>query len=615
MLVIVLSLLVCWCAAEGLESPTDQFQTWLLIEDQIPTGDIAVRRITPKSVFIAPPINKCPEGYRTDQMGRCVKIVKLDPANQWEFFLQKLNSMFGTFPPEPAPPSASANSVPSSNEEDRGPFQFSIPLMKQNSSAKETTPSSPPPTEAPTTSVTPPTSSQPPSPSISLQLSSTPESDLPTTVSEFSDVNTYIVTTDSPDTEGDTTEYPIATDERTTTNITIANGSSHLAPSNSSGSNSSSIDSSYSTATISSIIGAYSSAPGSNSQNSASNVYHTSPVASSGNSIVYQTSPISSSNTASVATSSNSYNSAPIKIGGSSYNIAPIRTSGIFHRSPIGSSAAYNTAPSSSSNLYNTATASSNVYNTAQSPSNSGPYDVSSSSASGYNTAPVRSSNIYNLPAGSGYNTASFSNSYQQPPASSTVYHAGSHSGNGNYRLPAYYTAGGGGDRPNLTSIDADAAAAPSSLGNTETTAHLVKRPFLIVVPNSSDYFETTTASATITTTPITELPMTETDTYPTTSLDETLPSTTTVPLDEDRRNLTDPSSTASTEATEAVVKKPFLIVVPNSSDYHVETTTQDATTTNPPPDQTTYTESTESADWATTTFPTDTVTAFTVHT
>ncbi|XP_026271912.2 uncharacterized protein LOC113202064 [Frankliniella occidentalis] len=93
--------------------------------DPMPAGTVT-RRITPKSVFIAPNINgdrdQCAEGYQQDDMGRCVKVVKVDAEKSWDLLLDKLNNQFAdlpfplltetTTPPGPPP----------------GPFQLAIPI-------------------------------------------------------------------------------------------------------------------------------------------------------------------------------------------------------------------------------------------------------------------------------------------------------------------------------------------------------------------------------------------------------------------------------------------------------------------------------------------------------
>lgn len=75
---------------------------WLLVHESPQQSPLMLRRITPKSVFLAPTFTSCSEGYRQDSMGRCVKVVKLNQQAQWDFFLQKLNSMYAEPPKKDA---------------------------------------------------------------------------------------------------------------------------------------------------------------------------------------------------------------------------------------------------------------------------------------------------------------------------------------------------------------------------------------------------------------------------------------------------------------------------------------------------------------------------------
>jgi hypothetical protein len=81
------------------------WQAWLLVDPDTPrphNEEVKKRRITPKSVFIAPAFSgtsrlpDCAEGYRADSMGRCVKLVQLNHAAQLDFLLQRLNAMYAT---------------------------------------------------------------------------------------------------------------------------------------------------------------------------------------------------------------------------------------------------------------------------------------------------------------------------------------------------------------------------------------------------------------------------------------------------------------------------------------------------------------------------------------
>lgn len=79
-------------AASVLDNSSDLWRNWLLNENEeilSQQGPPLTRRITPKSVFIAPVFDKCPPGTRIDSMGKCVKIVRID---KWEILLNKLNA-------------------------------------------------------------------------------------------------------------------------------------------------------------------------------------------------------------------------------------------------------------------------------------------------------------------------------------------------------------------------------------------------------------------------------------------------------------------------------------------------------------------------------------------
>jgi hypothetical protein len=108
------------------------WQAWLLVDSGTPrphTEEVKKRRITPKSVFIAPAFSgtshlpDCAEGYRPDSMGRCVKLVQLNHAAQLNFLLQRLNAMYA------APVNRRGyddSSVPDSSSS--GPLQVSLPI-------------------------------------------------------------------------------------------------------------------------------------------------------------------------------------------------------------------------------------------------------------------------------------------------------------------------------------------------------------------------------------------------------------------------------------------------------------------------------------------------------
>lgn len=114
--------------SQNLGSPSDlAWQAWLLLGSQ--TGghsslDSAsfLKRITPKSVFIAPELPACPDGYQADRMGRCVKTVIINPQAHIGFLLQHLNSRYSN--------QAGGSEVSSNNKKkSSGPLQLNIPLF------------------------------------------------------------------------------------------------------------------------------------------------------------------------------------------------------------------------------------------------------------------------------------------------------------------------------------------------------------------------------------------------------------------------------------------------------------------------------------------------------
>lgn len=103
------------------------WQAWLMVDAQndfqhgIDSATF-LRRITPKSVFIAPPaLPACPEDYHADSMGRCVKSVRIDENAQQNFLLQRLNAKY-----------ASEAENQSEQKKSTGPLQLNIPLIPSN---------------------------------------------------------------------------------------------------------------------------------------------------------------------------------------------------------------------------------------------------------------------------------------------------------------------------------------------------------------------------------------------------------------------------------------------------------------------------------------------------
>ncbi|XP_034176370.2 uncharacterized protein LOC117602446 [Osmia lignaria lignaria] len=119
--------------SQNLGSPSDlAWQAWLLLDSQNggqSSLDSAtfLRRITPKSVFIAPELPAlppCPDGYHADTMGRCVKSVNIDHQAHLGFLLQRLNTRYGNRGGSSEFPSPNNNPKKSS-----GPLQLNIPLF------------------------------------------------------------------------------------------------------------------------------------------------------------------------------------------------------------------------------------------------------------------------------------------------------------------------------------------------------------------------------------------------------------------------------------------------------------------------------------------------------
>ncbi|XP_043469471.1 uncharacterized protein LOC122503107 [Leptopilina heterotoma] len=114
---------------QDFDSPLNlAWQAWLLQSSQPGSetdqnSSTANRRITPKSVFIAPQLElePCADGYKADSMGRCQKIVNIDQEAYDNFLLQQLNKLLGK----------GTSSETSSNEKKQssGPIQVNIPLL------------------------------------------------------------------------------------------------------------------------------------------------------------------------------------------------------------------------------------------------------------------------------------------------------------------------------------------------------------------------------------------------------------------------------------------------------------------------------------------------------
>ncbi|XP_060522061.1 uncharacterized protein LOC132699404 [Cylas formicarius] len=112
------------------------WQAWLLVDDQNQNrqegGDVLPKKkITPKSVFVAPTFSPenlppCADGYSSDNMGRCIKIIKLDEDRHLEFLVNKINDKFGSVDYE------EDIEIEEIDIPKDGPIQFSIPLSEDD---------------------------------------------------------------------------------------------------------------------------------------------------------------------------------------------------------------------------------------------------------------------------------------------------------------------------------------------------------------------------------------------------------------------------------------------------------------------------------------------------
>lgn len=140
-----LIVLLCICTVGSYPSkplndrPSElAWQAWLLVDSQNHPSETD-RRITPKSVFIAPKLGQnngslpdCADGYRSDPMGRCIKFVKVDEAAHLDFLLERLNAMYAT---KSSDEGADDEVKPTS-----GPLQVNIPFGSGFQSAEEPEP-------------------------------------------------------------------------------------------------------------------------------------------------------------------------------------------------------------------------------------------------------------------------------------------------------------------------------------------------------------------------------------------------------------------------------------------------------------------------------------------
>lgn len=109
------------------------WKTWLKGSEATGArGNAPPRRITTKSLFIAPQRDNmpmCAEGYRPDDMGRCVKVVRVDESAHNNFLLDKLNSQFASQLPDNSDFSYDYSEDPV--DVSSGPFQLNIPISLQ----------------------------------------------------------------------------------------------------------------------------------------------------------------------------------------------------------------------------------------------------------------------------------------------------------------------------------------------------------------------------------------------------------------------------------------------------------------------------------------------------
>ncbi|KAJ9586964.1 hypothetical protein L9F63_019455, partial [Diploptera punctata] len=120
------------------------YPSWLLADSDDPKitfeeESLKTRKITPKSVFIAPafsgssPSPDCPLGYKADANGKCIKLVQLNRPAQLDFLLQRLNAMYSTLP------TIENDENDESSDSDSGPLHITIPLdVSEDPIEKET---------------------------------------------------------------------------------------------------------------------------------------------------------------------------------------------------------------------------------------------------------------------------------------------------------------------------------------------------------------------------------------------------------------------------------------------------------------------------------------------
>lgn len=138
-------------SARNLESnSSDLWRKLILTEDvEVPQSAPLSRRITPKSIFIVPDRDPCPQGQTQDTAGRCVRVVAVDADANRNYLLMKLKHVFSmtSRPKEAVADGALTTSKRPLVEvkttqvvpKDSGPLQLSIPFKSQNISEDEPT--------------------------------------------------------------------------------------------------------------------------------------------------------------------------------------------------------------------------------------------------------------------------------------------------------------------------------------------------------------------------------------------------------------------------------------------------------------------------------------------
>ena len=113
--------------SEDVGNPSElAWQAWLLVDgnpraqsdDTLDSASLPRRMTAPRSVFIAPPITDCPEGYERDWTNECIKEVNIDPEAHKDFLVEQLNAFYANLG-KPQAASSSSN----------GPLQVNIPVI------------------------------------------------------------------------------------------------------------------------------------------------------------------------------------------------------------------------------------------------------------------------------------------------------------------------------------------------------------------------------------------------------------------------------------------------------------------------------------------------------